>query len=185
MENKLTIEHFGRRVGNNLKLEILDYKNDYVGKQYDEMVGLHQWDKNGNFWSVLTVGGSKPELNRVKPILRNLSSLSTEITHKGKTFIPLLELSKIAYPRANKDYVLKENYIDMGVNYSFHYFKKDFSFSCKQGFNGKKWNYECFVNNQFQLFNKLIEWNFHLDEPDGTFIYAEDLEINTYEQTIN
>ncbi len=59
----------------NLKVEVLDYKCDYVGKQYDQVLGIHQWDRSCKFWSVLTFGGAKPDISKVKPILRPLSDL--------------------------------------------------------------------------------------------------------------
>ncbi len=74
--DKLTLEHLAPYLPYGLKAEMLDYKCDYVGKQYDEIVGFHQWDKNCSYWSALTVGGSKPNIERIKPILRPLSDLS-------------------------------------------------------------------------------------------------------------
>ena len=60
-----------------VKVEILDYKSDYVGRQYDEIRGIHQWSKKGD-WCLLTDGGSKPSLDRVKPILFPLSNFESE-----------------------------------------------------------------------------------------------------------
>ncbi|MDR0266059.1 hypothetical protein D3C87_485960 [compost metagenome] len=87
--DKLKLEHLAPYLPYGLKAEMLDYKSDYVGKQYDEIVGFHQWDKNCLYWSTLTIGGSKPNIERIKPILRPLSDLTKEIEHKGKKFIPL------------------------------------------------------------------------------------------------
>tara|TARA_R110002020_G_scaffold8028_3_gene33066 strand:+ start:243 stop:674 length:432 start_codon:yes stop_codon:yes gene_type:complete len=78
---ELEIKHLAPYLPYNLQVEVLDYKSDYVGKQYDKVIGLHQWDSNGQFWSVLTIGGAKPDVKRVKPILRPLSDL-TEEDHK-------------------------------------------------------------------------------------------------------
>lgn len=41
-----------------LKCEIIDYKSDYVGLRYDDVVGVHQWDKSGMLWSLITKGGA-------------------------------------------------------------------------------------------------------------------------------
>lgn len=71
----------------NLKAEMLDYEIDYVNKRYDEIVGIHQWDKNSKYWSVLTVGGSKPEVSRIKPILRHLRDLFKEIEVQGEKML--------------------------------------------------------------------------------------------------
>jgi hypothetical protein len=75
--------------GGKLICEMLDYKSDYVGKQFDIIVGVHQWDRLDKYWSVLTVGGSKPALDRIKPILEPLSNLTKPITRNGVTFTPI------------------------------------------------------------------------------------------------
>lgn len=49
--------------------EMLDYKIDYVGKRYDKIIGLHQWDKSGELWSCITEGGSKPSVQRIRLLL--------------------------------------------------------------------------------------------------------------------
>jgi len=74
----LTVEILSNYLPYGLQAEMLDYKNDYVNKQFDTIVGLHQWDSNGQFWSVLTVGGSKPSLNKIRPILRPITSFTNE-----------------------------------------------------------------------------------------------------------
>lgn len=86
---KLELKHLAPYLPYRLKAEMLDYKSDYVGKQYDEIVGVHQWDKNCLYWSALTVGGSKPNIERIKPILRPLSDLNKEIEHNGEKFVPI------------------------------------------------------------------------------------------------
>jgi len=86
--DKLTLEHLAPYLPYGLKAEMLDYECDYVGKKYDEIVGFHQWDKNCLYWSALTVGGSKPNIERIKPILRPLSDLTKEIEHNGERFVP-------------------------------------------------------------------------------------------------
>ena len=60
-----------------LKAEILDYKCDHVGRQYDEIIGLKEWSKEGD-WCLLTDGGSRPSLDRVKPILFPISNFESE-----------------------------------------------------------------------------------------------------------
>jgi hypothetical protein len=75
--------------GGKLICEMLDYKSDYVGKQFDRIVGVHQWDRLDKYWSVLTVGGSKPSLDRIKPILEPLSNLTKPITRNGVTFVAI------------------------------------------------------------------------------------------------
>lgn len=89
-----------------LKAEMLDYKSDYVNKQYDEIVGVHQWDKNGLYWSALTAGGSKPNIERIKPILRPLSDLTKEIEHKGEK-INIFDKIEI-YKGSGVDYLIEQ-----------------------------------------------------------------------------
>ena len=90
---KLELKHLAPYLPYGLKAEILDYKCDYVNKRYDEIVGVHQWDKTCLYWSVLTVGGSKPNIERIKPMLRPLSDLTKEIEHGGEKFVPTKALS--------------------------------------------------------------------------------------------
>ena len=59
MNKELTLEHLSGYLPYVLKAEMLDYKSDYVGRQYDIIIGVHQWSKNGD-WCLLTDGGSKP-----------------------------------------------------------------------------------------------------------------------------
>jgi hypothetical protein len=71
-----------------LKAEMLDYEKDYVGKKIDTIVGIHQWDKSGKLWCLLTEGGSKPSLDRIKPLLYPLEYLTKEIEVNGEKFVP-------------------------------------------------------------------------------------------------
>ena len=92
---KLEIKHLAPYLPYGLKAEMLDYKNDYVGRQFDKIIGIYQWSKN-NDWCILTDGGSKPSLSRIKPILRPLSDITKEIEHNGERFVPMVELAIIA-----------------------------------------------------------------------------------------
>ena len=89
---KLELKHLAPYLPYGLKAKMLDCKIDYVGKQFDEIIGVHQWSKDGD-WCLLTEGGSKPSLDRIKPILRNLSDLTKEIEHNGEKFVPIDRLT--------------------------------------------------------------------------------------------
>jgi hypothetical protein len=89
MTNKLTLEILAPYLPYGLKVRVEDYKCDYVGREFDEVIGFHQWDKSGLLWSVLTDGGAKPSVEKVKPILRPLSYLTKEIEVDGEKFIPI------------------------------------------------------------------------------------------------
>lgn len=95
MNNKL--KHLAPYLPYKLKAEMIDYKIDYVGRQYDEIIGLHQWDKSGTLWCVFTDGGSKPSLNDIKPILKSLSKLTNEELIPIGLFIRDIEKNKATY----------------------------------------------------------------------------------------
>src|SRR5690606_1216923 len=89
---KITVDQLKNYLGTGLNLEMIDYQSDYVGRKVDLMVGLHQWDKRLKYWSVLTVGGSKPTPDRTRPIVYRLSDLDKEIEHNGERFVPIEKL---------------------------------------------------------------------------------------------
>lgn len=67
---KLELKYLAPYLPYGLRAEILDFKIDYVGNQYDTIVSLTQWSHNGEMWSCQTEGGAKPSPDRIKPILR-------------------------------------------------------------------------------------------------------------------
>jgi hypothetical protein len=72
---ELEIHHIIPYIPFKLEAEMLMYKNDYVGKKYDIVTGINQWDKSGELWSLSTVGGSKPSIKDIKPLLKPLEDL--------------------------------------------------------------------------------------------------------------
>ena len=100
---KLELKHLAPYFPYGLKAKMLDCKIDYVGKQFDEIIGVHQWSKDGD-WCLLTEGGSKPSLDRIKPILRNLSDLTKEIEHNGERFVPMERINPVK-DFFNADYI--------------------------------------------------------------------------------
>lgn len=79
--DKLELKHIAGYLEHNLRSEILGYKCDYVGKRYDEIIGVHQWSGCGKLWSALTKGGAKPSIDQIKPILHPLSDLTEEFAN--------------------------------------------------------------------------------------------------------
>jgi hypothetical protein len=75
-----------------LKAEILDYKKDYVGKQFDFIVGLHQWSRCGKLWSVQTEGGAKPDIKEIKPILRPITEVENDIILNNGETVNVLDI---------------------------------------------------------------------------------------------
>lgn len=118
MKEQLTIQELSAYLPYNLKAEMLDYKIDYVGNQYDEIIGVHQWDKLCLYWSALTVGGSKPNIERIKPLLLPLSSLTKEIEYKGEKFVPIERLEIEGFKIACNDFGIT---LHIDSDYSFGY----------------------------------------------------------------
>lgn len=74
----MKIEFITPYLPHGLQVRIEDYRSNYVGREFDEVIGLHQWDKSRSLWSVLTDGGAKPSIEKVKLVLRPLSELTRE-----------------------------------------------------------------------------------------------------------
>jgi hypothetical protein len=89
---QLTIKELAPYLPYRLKAKMLRYKSDYVGNEIDTILGIDQWDKSGELWSCITLGGSKPSLSDIKPILRNISDLIKEIEVNGEKFVPIMVL---------------------------------------------------------------------------------------------
>lgn len=118
---------------------------------------------------------------KFKPILHPFSDLTKEIEHRGERFVPLVELAKIAFQKADKHNSVY-GYIDIGHDYSFHLDRKEMSFDCRKGYDGNNWDSNYYVPNQLQLFQKLFEWHFDLFEliEQGLAI-----DINTLEESLD
>lgn len=129
---KLELKHIAPYLPYVLKAEILDYEKDYVGKQYDEIIGLHKWYKNKD-WVCLTAGGSKPSFDTIKPILRPLSDLTKEIEVNGEKFVPIE--------------CLEEKYYTLDLHKQCLRLLEE---------NGENW-----INqSEYMLVNYLFEWHF-------------------------
>ena len=104
-----------------------------------------------------------------KPILHPLSDLTKEIDHNGKKFVPMVELAKISYPEryvslfAYRDGIIKAE-IDFEDYYVHLYF------------DGKDFVSDSSIQNQFKLFQKLIEWHFDIA---GLIEKGEAIDVNT------
>lgn len=168
-ELKVTVEHLKNYVDTKLKLEMIDYQSDYVGRKVDLMVGLHQWDRNSKYWSVLTAGGSKPAPDRTRPIVYRLSDLDKEIEHNGERFVPLNELFQMAYESV---YGIRFN----GLFDKDPMLGQHLAVKAKEVIEAKQWNYgftvelpnhflmtvngsEMTIPN-FTMYQKLFKWHF-------------------------
>jgi hypothetical protein len=75
---ELELKHLVGYLPYGLRVWVQDFKSDYVGREYDLVVGIHQWSKCGKLWAVVTEGGAKPNLDHIKPILHPLFDLIKE-----------------------------------------------------------------------------------------------------------
>jgi hypothetical protein len=149
-----------------------EYPNDYANKVgvintwticENEIGGILEVAKNYSF--------DFCEIDEVDIYLRPLSDLTKEIEHNGEKFVPIVELAKIAFPKGKHELI--KNYVNLGAGYTFHYNK---DFDCLKGFNGHRWDYQCFIPNQLQLFKKLYSWHFDIH---GLIERGDAIGINT------
>ena len=71
----------------------LKFLSDYFSTPH-EIVSIDLTDKTADFSN--NCGYTNKSLGEVKPILRPMSDLTTEITHRGEKFVPMVELGECA-----------------------------------------------------------------------------------------
>lgn len=128
-------------------------------------------------------------LYKYKYILRPLSDLTKPIEHKGEKFVPIVELAKLANVETigraefSKQTEYQTNfyvdYINKRVRKRFQLrrltFEKE-SFKLDFGYFYPYRNGFLYVDNQFILFTKLIEWHFDIA---GLIEKGEAIDVNT------
>lgn len=163
---QLGIKHLGRRLACGLKINIGTMPECYQL----EMTAEDEMDS-------ATISITDVLQNEHKPILRNLSDLTKEITHKGEKIIPMVDLLKIV----DKDYYeehLTDRYSEIECNAYPNYCDVYFKYMATKSL--RIWvNDLC--NERFWIIEKLLEWHFHIDEPEGTWIDVNTLPKNPYE----
>lgn len=134
------------------------------------------------FGDVTTQLGKTP-IQYISIIARPLSDLIKPITHNGETFVPLVELAKIADMSVTTDFKCAEHHNAWGVRFRneddecvfyeiLSYSSNTNSFST-QTIKGEDIISERVLKmtyNQLQLFQKLIEWHFNLMNESEPFI---------------
>lgn len=136
----------------------------------DKIVGVFHDTLDFENWSP-----TDSKIDHYKYVLRPLSDLTKPVLEGGK--IPIVELAKIAFPKCSIFIVNKLGRVDLGTLYCFGFKITEKSFNCMRGFNGKRWDIDCFVGNQLQLFQKLFEWHFWLGDQSR---FGQDIiDINT------
>ena len=160
----------------------------------NKIVELHSID---NGIGMVNYGwGDAKEFSNVTPILHPLSDLTKEITHKGETFIPIVELLKmeqslgLKYARINHNVTKIDTHESSeGNTYQVEYTEPysnmedgliQFSYSERYRRFGKvmfkPYRQALGVGFQFDMFQKLIEWHFNLMDESELFI-----DVNTIE----
>lgn len=100
---------------------------------------------------------------QARPILRPMSDLTKEITHRGEKFVPLVELAKIALRDAiakryynDVDFVIKNDYVEIHGHYKFRYTHRGSFEMCRtiSDFDELTCLHQC------EIFDKLNEWMF-------------------------
>lgn len=71
----------------------LKFLSDYFSTPH-EIVSIDLTDNTADFSN--NCGYTNKSLGEVKPILRPMSDLTTEITHRGEKFVPMVELGECA-----------------------------------------------------------------------------------------
>lgn len=107
-------------------------------------------------------------LEHIKPILRPLSDLTKEITIKGEAFVPLVELFNIKYARGAYDILDTYSHGHMHtIKVSWDKVRSSisrFTYNSESGsFVFVDNNKHTLVSYQLEMFNKLYEWYFDLN----------------------
>jgi hypothetical protein len=118
---KLEIKHLAPYLPYKLKAEMVDYKIDYVGKKYDKIIGFHQWDKSGSLWSALTFGGSKPNIQQIKPILRPMSNLICFLINDDVSIYKKLSRCSREDFQYKNPCIIKWPYLDLQILFKHHF----------------------------------------------------------------
>ncbi len=124
--------------------------------------------------------------SKFKPILHHLSDLTKPIEHKGKKFVPIVELAKMCYNNTFNIYPEIKTFEALNSNneesFGFIGYTEDerFSLTFDNTFNNQSFEFwidgsEHYIK-QFDLFLRLIEWHFDIA---GLIEKGEAIDINT------
>lgn len=147
MENKLTVQQLGRRLGSGLKM--MD-GNGYIYGVDNNEISIHE------------ILNHKEN----KPILR--TDLTKPITHNGETFVPIERLLKLKFPK-----------FKVSEFYRVNKYTKYITVSATDGNGDIDFHFYKQVGiNEYWIIELLISWHFVIDEPEGSYIKAEEMEVN-------
>jgi len=119
------------------------------------------------------------------PVCRPLSDLTKPIEHKGETFVPIVRLLDTALKTSwsRTDYWKVDNSCNEWFTYMESQRNNVFGYNQhKQGFYLQNHGSFTYVENQLQLFQKLLKWHFDLfgGIESGEAIDVNTLDINPY-----
>jgi hypothetical protein len=159
---ELNIKHLGRRTAYKPKLM---YNNSKIGTLSNIYTVGEGYDNNDVKISIDYADGE--HIWMFKPILRPLSDLTKPITHKGETFVPIYKLWELAgFEIGRGQYVeVFPNYVQTSNLGTAHVYKISLVEITSSNYN---------------VIEKLLEWHFVIDEPEGTFIDVNTLNENPY-----
>ena len=140
---------------------------------FDSIEDLKSFDVT-NMWAN---GNPYFKINKIKPILFPLSSLTKEIEHNGEKFVPIVELAKIIVDLPDRFpycFETKVSSILQSEKHEFGYNHRGQSFHL---FDRESMEFKPFPN-QLELFQNLIEWHFDIA---GLIEKGEAIDVNTLE----
>jgi len=145
------------------------YGNGFMLQRKDKTIfGIMGINDTGMLLSIAGVSMAYTENNQIGTdyhiLARPLSDLTKEITHKGETFVPIVECAKIAFPALSNDW---EYYDEISKAIS--------KYGVTFGFDKEFYTVEATpVPSQMDLFDKLREWNFSIGLLEGSWIPVTD-----------
>lgn len=188
MKRELTLTDIAGYLPYGLKL--LDRKHGMTTVWEWQSAACCDW--NGEE-KVEMISGEKysEELVMASPILRPMSDLTKEITHRGETFVPMVEIGKLlGYDNLKKyeidgvvEYGFETRYADDAQGYIFGWHQASQSFGVwYDEIDEDSPSVERLVMNIY-AFDKLAEWMFDCRGliPAGLAVSVHDLKQNPYE----
>lgn len=139
----LSISDYGKYYLHGLRVQYVPNGKDYEVLNIGRYGDIHL--------ETIELGAGMVEMQNLKPYLRPISCMAEEITYKGKTFVPIVELAKLAgYKDTFEVYYFDNDRIwvnlDKAGDVSFFYFFG--TFRCVKGF-------ESIASHKQQIF---FEW---------------------------
>lgn len=141
----------------NLKCEILDYRSDYVGDQYETMKGYYLLNDKAYFNFKPGRDYAGKNITQFKPILRPLKDLANEIEINGNAFYPLGSLLVQKYPKWFVENNGSAKYTHITIDFSGRFAT---AFLTYQATHKIQIDSTYIKNTSYLVFQKLLEWHF-------------------------